>query len=280
MIKSLVVIVGCISLLSSPALASSYAVVDTNISDPSFHDSTSSGPVSAATSIASGNASGSATANLDTGILRASAIGPGTSADRLGTYATSATATIQDTITFSPGSSGTAFLDWQFDGFLTGAIGPSFYRTDAAFAYIQIIFNNNEQTHTYLTNVSDFCLPNDTDCVVGNSIDLVGSIPIVIDSGPLTISTELYVQAENGDLSNFLNTGKLFLETPEGVTYSSDSGVFLSSATPIVKSPTGAVPEPPVVALIGVGLALALLSSWRRNIRCASRYIGSSAAFA
>jgi hypothetical protein len=55
--------------------------------------------------------------------------------------------------------------------------------------------------------------------------------------------------AQNASCSfDFLNTGRLGIDLPTGVTYSSQSGVFLSS---------GAIAtlEPGTLALLGLGLA-------------------------
>jgi hypothetical protein len=231
------------------------AFVDANVSNPVVVDSNDSGPISVTVTASAGTGTASAYANMNTGILRTSAIGSGTPADRLGVFASAATASIKDAITFAPGASGTAYFQWQFDGTLS----PSAYNT-FAYGYITVDVNSVKGTHTYLVNVGDFCSPSDANCVAGSSIDRTGAVPIIIAPGTFNISAELQVGAENGAFANFSNTAKFYLQTPTGVSFTSTSGEFLTEATPVVS-----VPEPASGAMLTAGILAIGIAARRRQ---------------
>lgn len=79
-----------------------------------------------------------------------------------------------------------------------------------------------------------------------------GSLSLPITADPYTFRSFLAVSA-TGYTADFSNTARLYMSLPEGVTYTSGSGSFLSQAMPI-----SGVPEPDTWAMMGVGLAATL----------------------
>lgn len=177
---------------------------------------------------------------------------------------TSAESVINDTFRFSDGASGTAYLDWSIDGTASAAEG-----LDLSFGVGVLLFYwvppgagvAEELIYAYTSSgfICDALLV-ETTCSVGSSFAAQGSIPLPITSGDYFLQTALQSQARDGT-SNFGNTARLYLRTPDGVTIDSASGRFLASATPI-----SAVPESSANALLLAGLGVLGFVARRRRL--------------
>ena len=209
-----------------------------------------SGLIEFQNSISIGSATAFGYSNLDTGILRASAVAP------TGSLKYSfAEARFQDTVTFAPGSSGVAYLDWNFDGTLSP------YAGDAQSTALFTVSVNGVQRNHVLTNAS--CIPIfATSCTEGTSIDQSGTFAFEIAGGGVSILVALSAYPGSGGTADFSNTGRTYLRTPEGVTYTSSSGTFLVNASPIA-----VVPEPSSYALLMVGLVGGIVLSRVKHTR-------------
>ena len=202
----------------------------------------------------SGNSSASGFANLSTGVLRSSAVAtnsfPGTP------YAASVVSTAIDTVRFSGGVGQTAFLDYSFDGTL-GYTSPSMATFGQMLVYIGGSFAN-----IMLSANPGNCGGGSifADCTVATSVNKQGSIPFVITALDvnlgLNLGASLQAYSQFGNAALFSNTGRLYLRVPDGVTYTSTSGAFLTTALPILP----AIPEPSSYALMTGGMGLVFLA--------------------
>ena len=96
-----------------------------------------------------------------------------------------------------------------------------------------------------------------TSCESGTRWSQSGVVAFQIDGNdPISIQALLASYPSDGGVGDFSNTGRLYLQVPTGATFTSESGVFLSQATPLAP-----VPEPGVPALILTGWVL--LGAWR-----------------
>lgn len=82
-----------------------------------------------------------------------------------------------------------------------------------------------------------------------------GTLTITPPDSAMNVSMRLYAPGITEGAVNFLNTGRLWLEVPPGVTYTSDSGVFQA-------------PEPGGAA---IGAAAALSLAFARGLRWSGR---------
>ena len=214
----------------------------------------------AETSAVSGGSSATSYANQVTGELKDFA--QATNAFYGTPYAASASSGFTDSVVFSGGVGQTAWLDWSFDGSL--ALLPT-NLPYATFGQLLVIINGgfaNIMLSAFAGNCGGGTIF--ADCTVGTSVDKQGSIPFVIQAGEMSFGANLQAYAQYGNSAAFSNTGRIFIRTPEGVTYSSLSGQFLEQAAPIF---TTAVPEPETYALLAAGLAVVGVMSRRRRSR-------------
>lgn len=211
-------------------------------------------PVTLERTLSDGAATAYGMADLSGGILRASTV---SSADPVvGGVVTSAEAVLADTLTLS--GSGTAFLDWSFDGGFTFADDKPF--ANAAYGvlllYVATPLGVIQETHALHTDCS--AVLSATSCLQAGAIDIAGSLAVPVMDGEYFVQLAVQTGTSLGDSADFSNTARFFLRLPDGATLDSDSGVFLATATPIP-----AVPEPASALLFAAGLGAAGL--WRRR---------------
>jgi len=200
----------------------------------------------------------SASADSSAGVLKATA-----QAGLDGAYIMPATAVtqIQEDIMFSGGFGGTAYLDWSFHGDITLANSPySGPGNAAAFGQFNIYAATVFGSYSEYTTLAPPNFACGAGCVEGTSIERTGTVAIPINEYGATIYATLSTFATFGNLADFGNTSKLYLRLPDGVTFTSTSGQFLSNAQPIF-----AVPEPQTYALLLAGLAVIGAVTRRRH---------------
>ena len=183
----------------------------------------------------------SAYANADTGILSGVAsAAPAVDAFHYTQFST----TIRDTITFSSGASGTGYLNWHWDGSSSSA-AP----TDAGVGYTGLltIYLGSTTIHEEHVLTTIACVGGYTSCTSGSVVNESGQIAFSIQPGDLFLQESITGYATMGGTTDFSHTGTLSLTLPEGVTYTSRSGSFLSQVA--------TVPEPSTLALLGISLA-------------------------
>lgn len=216
---------------------------------------TQTGLVQAINSLDVGGASASGFSDLSLGILRARAVG-----DPQG-GSTSTISAFSDSIVFAPGAAGTAYLKWNWDGVLSGADSPV-NRADGIL-HVQMsvtgspVFPDWNFQQAYVLRPSE-CYAGVPDiCQVGKSINQFNQLAVPIYGGETYHAyVDLIADASDGASSNFSSTGRFYLETPAGVTYTSTSGKFLTEALPI--------PEPGTPWLLACGGALIGVVARRR----------------
>ena len=203
--------------------------------------------------LAVGSTSGAAYANLATGVLKASGVAP------LHNDLAIAQGLIEDTISFSSGASGAAFLDWSLTGSLSSYVrGPDTEaELDVSIGGTKYAFILNN----YNCDFSDFTGAAPTSCTVGTEIDVVGSLPISIGAGTTDVEAALVLAGGETGSDTFEGVARLYLRTSTGVTFSSGTGQFLANAEPLIS----AVPEPEAYALLLMGAAMMPLAHRRRK---------------
>lgn len=192
-------------------------------------------------------------ADLSAGVLKSSAQAifiPGF------LYASAAYTGFFDSVVFTSGFGQTAYLDYSFDGSLTFAgnlVPQSTYGQMTVFAGGQSVV-----ARLFESDLCSFA------CGAGSaSVSKRGSMAFNISQNPLQLGASLDAYAQAGNMANFSNTGKLFLRLPDGVSFTSGSGVFLSQATSIL--PVAAIPEPSSYALMAFGLGLVAFQRARKH---------------
>jgi hypothetical protein len=208
--------------------------------------------------------------NLSDGTLRASASGDYVRADfdptGFSDAVTGANArlTMGDSVTFSNVAIGqVAHLDLLVTGGFSTVPDARLVTRGAANAHASV---SSADGRIRLQRSASFFA--DENSARGFSPDSVGSTVSYFD----TLSFELLPQTYHfnwtlqlgvsGIDADFSSTARAYLRLPEGVTYTSDSGVFLATATPLSQ-----VPLPPALyqALLGFGLLASRCCRLRTN---------------
>jgi hypothetical protein len=224
-----------------------------------------SDPIEATTRSPGSGQSAFALANQSTGTLRVS--GNSRYSDSFETFSI-ATAAFSDYVTFSGGFGQTAYLDYSFEGSLGVGGSPGHAVAVGQFdALVQAFTNGGSlpavQSFESLGGSAREC-ERQPNCEVGTSTARTGSLAFTIVDGTLFIGASLRGTATYGNSFDFSNKAKLYLRTPEGVSFSSASG-FLSAAVPIGSGPVTAIPEPGTYALALAGLGMVVFVARRRT---------------
>lgn len=243
-------VVGCISLTFITS-ASAGATAQVNLEGGPGQQflmtvGTTTTLIVAQASGASGDSTASAYASLADGVLRdvahATNAYPGTP------YAASSSSSIMDAVTFSGGMGQTGYLDYSFDGTLS--LNPAINTPYATYGQMLVFIGSsfaNLQLSAFQANCGQGSLF--ASCTVGTSVSKQGSIPFTITSGQMSFGASLNAYAQFGNTAEFSNTGKLYLRAPQGVSFTSQTGSFLTNAAPII-----AVPESESYILMAIGL--------------------------
>lgn len=215
-------------------------------------------------SVADGGSVASGFANLETGLLRSSAISMGGAG-----IATTAQSVLSDSFRFSAGATGTAYLDWAIEGRVSASpqdygYGAYNYGIGGLSLYLVGPDSSAQQFVHLLSSTQLLCdaALTETTCAVGSAFSFSGSIAIPIVSGNHFVQVGLSAQARYGS-ADFGNTARLYMRTPDGVSIESDSGRFLASAVPI----GGVVSAPATGALVFAGLALIAAARHRQSLQ-------------
>ena len=207
-----------------------------------------------------------AAANLADGSLRAS--GYGNSVGQQGIAQASFNDLIHYTVAGADADSVTyVALHFLLDGFVSSATGPAFARYDWEMHFGDGALFTGAADHLstahVLTTNSGYPMASGWDSYSFRSLDPAnfafdGVYALHGASGDISVYGALTVSAANGMSADFSHTAWYQLDLPAGVSYTSDSGVFLTGhdADP-------AVPEPATIGLVGLGLLAT--RRWRRK---------------
>lgn len=229
-------------------------------------------PISHNFSLEKNGAFGSAAGNLQTGILRTASVTNVVPSLGFASFA-AASVTLRDIVTFAAGASGTAYLDWGFDGSIDvepnkPAPGSP---AQAGLSFLITPSDGGEQVNVsaaFATSGADCPGTAPPHCVTGPfssaNVALRGTLPFDIRPGAFTFAVGLSSNARWGDEVHFENTSYLYLRLPDGVNYTSASGVFLTNALPVPLP----VPEPATAMLMACG-GLAIYARRRWAVRSA-----------
>jgi hypothetical protein len=195
-----------------------------------------------------------ASADLNTGIVRAAAAGSGT--DSNGPFGVGAAhAMFEDTLTFTVQGAGSSTVtdigvNYNLDG--TDSYVGQYTETD------QLVFGSaltefySDTAQTWAS--ADFVSSSPNDGVFQGVYALTGSTIV------LTVELSLNLECENGCTANYMNTSLIGLTLPSNVSFTSASGVFLAGSS---------VPEPSSWAMVligGLGMMAGIVRR-RRSVR-------------
>jgi len=194
-------------------------------------------------------------ANSATGELKASVQAASNSAG----IASSVRVIVADTVIFSGGFGQIGFLDYALEGEILDSSETDFTSTYGGFT-VSLSNSTIGGSSSYgLSLASPGTCPrllfSNLGCTEASSLFKTGSIPFEITNGNNEFLFNLFAVAAPGDTADFGNSANFFLRLPDGVTYQSATGSFLSTAQAITP-----VPEAPTWLMFAFGLvALAML---------------------
>ena len=115
------------------------------------------------------------------------------------------------------------------------------------------------------------CFPSDPNCFNGLTVNRGFDVQFTITDVSRTVPIEIFLggYSSDGGVANFANTATLSLSLPDGISFTSDSGVFLSAA---VTPPTTSAPEPSSLALMALGTLAVSAFRKRRNLASAAKH--------
>lgn len=243
--------------VSAAGASGSLAVTDPT-QTPDVVDTSLSGATYVSGSLSWGNYTAFVDGSIADGTLRASTVSRNLTGGVLA-YST-ASVSIFDGFTFSGGSSGTAFLNYRFDGeFLDNTGSANGGRRSYANVFIDLTPNSGSTAPLALQQA----FTNGPICPVAIYQNCSRNRDIVSFSGSLTVpilpsgyrfNAGILTSGWFGDTVDFSHTLTMELVLPPGVSIVSDSGVLF----------TGSVPENPTSWLAVAGL-LGLLPFVRRR---------------
>jgi hypothetical protein len=157
-----------------------------------------------------------------------------------------------------------ALLTYELHGTLIA--GNELLQPLPTFALVQIDIGSSHVQYQFQTRDCALESPASLICVSGPTFDITGELPFVIDDAmrDFAIYAVLSAVGTAGGIADFANTASLGLVLPAGLSFTSDSGVFLSRSAP------DSVPEPGSLSLLGGGIAVGALA-WRRRKSTAVR---------
>jgi hypothetical protein len=201
-------------------------------------------------------ASSYASANLATGTVRAQAAGDSTIVN--GPFGVGVgSAEIFDVLTFTIAGAGPTTVtditvDYNLDGTISFGSFAQHNATDALFFGSALTEFSSDTAQTWAS--ANFISSSPTDGVFQGVYALVGS------SVTLDVDLKLNLGCEDGCSEDFSNTSQIGLVLPSNVSFTSNSGVFLTQS--------GSVPEPSSWAMMllgGLGVGAGIVRRGRRR---------------
>lgn len=210
----------------------------------------------------------SAAADLADGSLKAS--GYGNKAGQAGIAQAAFNDLLHFTVAGADASTVTnVALHFLLDGFVGNAAGPGSAKYDWGMSFgdgsLSMSARDNLQTGYVLTATPGYPKASGWASYDYRSLGLTnfafdGVYALHGASGDISVKGSLTVTGESGMSADFSHTAWYQLDLPAGVSYTSDSGVFLEG-----HGGDTAVPEPATVGLVGLGL-LGGARRWRRRV--------------
>lgn len=221
--------------------------------------SIATGPASASQTLSEGGAISAGTVDAAGGVLRAYAKSPRPAAtENLEQYIVARTSsTIYDSVRFAGTEPFSGALQITFIGNLATSNFVDFTNHMSSFAWGQVgyLVRDGVNVAGGATNIASDCQGSvEPDCYVANSTRMALQIPFTVTASLREVNFQVTLAAQSylDSTADFGQSAYLRISgVPEGTTFSSGSGEFLSNPAQIP-----AVPEPAAFQLLLVGIAL------------------------